>query len=228
MIWRGKSFRNRRKPIKTKAIIYLFIFFISILVPIYIFELKVHNIMIQLSHHEVKRIAQESVTKALDEVRQSMQTDLNQILIVEKSNDGKISSIQLNTAIEMELYSKLAAKMQHELKNIEKKPIQLKMGEIFQSSLLSDYGPTINLKICPEGAAKISLKPKMEAKGINMVSISLNAEIHHDISVMVPFVKETFPIEYDYPVAQRLIVGEVPAYYCNSDDQFKKAVIPTP
>lgn len=189
-------------------------------------EVKVREIMVALAKTEIKQAAQDAMLKSLSEVRSTIGENLSEVMVLEKGDKGKISSVRLDTALQTEIYTKLTSSIQDSLKELNGKNIKLQLGEVLHSTILSEYGPSIAFEIRPKGSAKISIIPTMESKGINMVAVGLNVKIYNEMVMIVPFSKEIIPISFDYPLAQTIIVGDVPNYYFNNDSNNNAKNIP--
>ncbi|MEN9406642.1 MAG: hypothetical protein RLZ12_926 [Bacillota bacterium] len=183
----------------------------------WIAEQKIEKILIAVAKTEVIKTTQTATSQGIEEARKQLGPRLNNILIINKNFHEKITDVKLNSALETEVYTQLTTKVQESLNKLNNATIKLSLGEILQSNTLSHYGPTISLTIRPEGAVKITLLPKLEAQGINMVAIKLTAQVSHQIGVIVPFMEEKLPIVQEFPLAQTIIVGEVPRYYFQGD-----------
>jgi hypothetical protein len=50
-----------------------------------------------------------------------------------------------------------------------------------------------------------------------MTMVTLNVHVKNEMDMLVPFSKENVLVSFDYPIAQALVVGEVPQYYFYND-----------
>jgi len=209
------------------------VIFIAIMAVIFLFvwqiEQKLHPILVVIAKTEVKKIAQEAMLEGVREVEENLQDNLNQVMSLEKDEQGKISYIRFQPRIQAQIYESVTEKVAKKLKNLEEHQVGITVGQIFESKVFAEWGPDLPIQMWPKGASKVNLVPKMEAQGINMVMVTLYVHVHAEMGMIVPFTEKTFPVDFEYPIAQALVVGEVPQYYFYNDQgQIKKGQVQMP
>lgn len=181
-------------------------------------EQNIDPVLMHIAITEVKKEAQSAITKGIEQ-QIYMGEELNQLIEIQKSEDGRIVSVQLDPLIQAKVYTKSAKAIEESMVHLKDKPIEISLGQVMQSTMFADFGPDIPVEIWQEGSAKISLEPKLESKGINMVLVTVNLIVQTDLGIIVPFNEETVQLSTTYPIAQTMVVGEVPDYYYqNSGD----------
>lgn len=170
-----------------------------------------------IAESEVKKIAQDAMLQGVKAMEQKEGNDLNQVLQIQKGQDGRITFVQVNAQVQAGIYDGMTSGIQAELKQLKGHTLRITLGELLHSTLFSLYGPTMPVQMWPEGDTRVTLIPDMQAQGINMVMVTLNMHVHTEMSVVVPYMKNQIPIDFDYPIAQALVVGQVPEYYYYND-----------
>lgn len=184
--------------------------------------------MIHMAKTEVKKIAQEAILEGIEKQKE-LGNDLNQLVKVEKKQNGETSFIQIDSKVQADIYTHAVSGIYKKLKQLKDRPIEISLGQIWQSELFADHGPYIPLEIWPKGAPKVTLIPKSESQGINMVMVTLNMHVRVEMGVLVPFSEEVMTVESEYPIVQALLVGDVPQYYFyNGANGEKKGGTPSP
>ncbi|TCP68283.1 sporulation protein YunB [Baia soyae] len=207
------SFRFARNKWISIVIIVLLI-----LIPVlWTVEQNIDPVLMHIAVTEVKKEAQSAITKGIEQ-QVHMGEELNKLIQVQKAEDGRIVSVQLEPLIQAKIYTNTAKEIEKSMAHLKDKPIEISLGQVMQSTMFADYGPDIPVQMWQEGSAKISLEPKLESQGINMVLITVNLVVQTELGIIVPFNKDMIPFTTSYPIAQTMVVGEVPSYYYNSDD----------
>lgn len=214
---KSSSFRIRRRG--RVGIILFFCFIAVIFYTVWSIERNLEPILLVIAKAEVKKIAQGAMLQGIHEVEKSLGGDLNKTINIERDQQGNITFVQVNSQIQAQIYESITSKIHEELKNLQDRPIDITVGQILQSNVFAEYGPDIPVNMWPKGAAKVSIIPKMESKGINMVMITLQLKVHFEMGVIIPFSENSIPVDIDYPIAQAMVVGEVPQYYFYNDHQ---------
>ena len=83
------------------------------------------------------------------------------------------------------------------------------------SKLLAHYGPEINLILLPVGTVEVTPRDSFQEAGINQTRHKIYLDLASKIKVVIPFISSTVDIELQVPVADAIIVGEVPETYLN-------------
>lgn len=225
----------RRKPrtfrVRKRGSFFFFALVILLAVIIQIVWMVERNLepmLLLYAKTTVKNIAMEAVRQGVHEMERSFGDELDKIMVVEKDANGRIASVQINNKIQAQIYNRMTESVMKELNHLKDHPVEITLGQVLQSNIFAGYGPDIPIEMWLKGAPKVSLVPKLESQGINMVMVTLNLHIHNEMGVMVPFSKESIPVDIQYPIAQQLIVGEVPEYYFYNDQgEIKKGQIGT-
>ncbi len=203
--------------------------FVMLIVTVFlgIVEEKVHPVMVQIAKTEVRKVALEAILEGIKEHKE-LGNDLNNLIRIDKRGDGSTSFFQIDSKIQAEIYTHTVSAIYKKLSKLKDRPIQVSIGQIFQSELFANKGPFIPLEIWPKGAPKVTLVPKSESRGINMVMITLHMHVQMEMGVLVPFSEEVVSIDSEYPIAQAVVVGEVPQYYFQNGTKDQNITLPIP
>lgn len=207
--------RKKRHWILPAALIILF-------AGVYVLNQQAESTLIKLAKARVKNISQEAVTKGVDETRKALGPDLEKLMVLKKAEGGALEYVDVSPEISAKVYTVASQKIEGELKKLGRKDYGIPLGAIFQSSLFSDVGPEIPLKIWPKGATKVELVPKMEAKGINTVQVTLYLKVTNEMDIVIPANHDgEMKIDYKYPFDSIILPGEVPDNYFYYNNQSK-------
>lgn len=214
---RIKSRRRRPLPFQINGWVIFCLLLAMIAVPvIWIIENNIEEVMLPIAKSQVKKLAYDAIVEGIKEQIVLGEETAN-LIEIEKDSNGKVQYLRINQEGQAKVYTATAQRVQEVIKELQDHPIEITVGQMFKNTILSDWGPEIPVKIWPKGSAKINIEPRLESKGINVVTLTLYLKIHTEMGVVVPFTEEVVPIDVDYPIAQAMVVGEVPNYYFRNE-----------
>ena len=237
-----KKNMNLKKKIifkKMNLVILSFIFiFIIIILLFKIINERVNPILFSYAELESKKFASIIINKAIEK---NVANDLviDELYIINKKENGEISSVDFNPVIVNKVLTKVTSSVQMNLKNLEegnldllevsdnilmyydkenlKKGIVFKIpsGIVFNNSLLSNLGPKIPVRFTLVGDVLSGINTKITNYGINNALLEVNVNIKLTLKVILPISSKEVNVETNVPIAIKMIQGSVPEYYSN-------------
>lgn len=131
---------------------------------------------------------------------------------IQRNESGKISAMFMNTKQINSVKSSLAVKLQDTIASADKMQIKIPLGAILEGYILSDFGPTVDVSLNPIGYALIDFESSFSEAGINQTKHQIDIIISADFGVVMGSGSESISIKTTVPVAQTIIVGDVPDY----------------
>lgn len=225
--------RTMRRPVRFRSRerrwIFLLVSVVVILFAIiYFIEHTIEPMLLAIAKTELKKAAQVAVSNGVKEIAHAQ--DVEKLLEIEKDKNGKVTMVKTNPKVQADLYHQVSTGVQKELTKLTDHRMNLSLGQLLQSPILSGYGPKIPIQLWPKGASKVSLIPKLQSAGINTVMVSLTLHVHSELGIIVPYSKDSTTVDITYPLGEIMMVGEVPEYYFYSDGGEVKAIptLPAP
>lgn len=204
-----------KKRIKKKnkyVILFLFIMAFTLFLLILISK-KTTPILIESAKKKSKTISNNIITKSVnDNVLKDMNKE--EIFIEKRDNNGNVITTDFNSVILNQILNKITVSVEKDLRELNNKvSYRIPIGIIFNSSLLSNLGPKIPVKINLDGDVITSLNTEVKDYGINnaLIKISVNVKVY--MNVIIPFKTEEIIIETNIPIVMRIVEGEIPSYY---------------
>jgi len=142
--------------------------------------------------------------------------DYDDLIFVHYDNAGKVTLMQANTMLMNSIASEVALEVQNELKQISESTIRVPLSNVFNTDLVRL--PSINIQIVPQGSVIVDFATEFESTGINQTRHRVYIIVTTDIKLIVPLVSEEITITTNIPIAETIIVGEVPEQYVNVPD----------
>ncbi|GGE07221.1 hypothetical protein GCM10011571_05570 [Marinithermofilum abyssi] len=179
---------------------------------LWILENSLEPMLFSIAKTKVKQLATEAVMDATKK-QSAMGDDLNNIMKVKTDQNNRISFIQIDQKVQADIYHQTLKSFRDRLYHLKNEDVGITLGQALQSNILAGYGPEIPIEIWPKGDTNINLRPEMKSAGVNNVMITLMMDIDTEMSVVVPFTSEPIRVKTEIPLANAMVVGDVPKYY---------------
>lgn len=194
-----------------------------IFVVIYIFRYIDKNIkptLVAISEIKAKAMATEVINNSVN-LRISDDIDYKDLIFVKYDDNGKVTLMQANTIVMNSISSDVASEVQKQLKEISQSKVDVPLTNAFDTQLLKL--PSINMEIIPEGAVSVDFATEFQESGINQTRHRIYLIVETNIKIIVPLVSEEIKISTNVPIAETIIIGDVPEQYINvpGDDVLK-------
>lgn len=137
------------------------------------------------------------------------------LVVVHRDAQGRVTLVQVDTVRVALLASALQRAVQEELDRLEQVPVTVPLGVLLGSELLAAHGPRIHAAVIPVGAAAVRLEHRFESAGINQARLVVYGLIEARLRVVVPLHRRETVVRADVPLADTVIVGEVPQAWLN-------------
>ena len=184
--------------------------------------------LIAISEASVYSLAQRSMNNAVQEIlgEDLTYTDLVTTTI---DNGGNVEMLSFNT-VRMNHLSTLTANLaQEKITEAGNNGVQVPLGSVLRSKLLAGSGPYIRVKVLPIGSVSTEFFSEFENAGINQTRHKIYMVLRAHVRIVVPLNQKSIDVTNKVPIAETIIVGEVPNSYVNVDETGKMLnLIPTP
>lgn len=182
---------------------------------IYIFIFVNNNIkptLLAVSEIRVKSVATQAIndsisSKLIDGI------DYTDLIFVKYDNSGRVVLMQANTILMNNMASAVASEVQNQMKQIAQSDIKIPLNNAFDVQIITL--PSIKLKMIPQGAVSVDFATEFQESGINQTRHRIYLIVEAEIKIIVPLVSENIKITSNIPIAETIIVGEVPYQYIN-------------
>lgn len=162
----------------------------------------------QIARNSTNRIISETVSQYIAE-NECSYSNFSAILY---DSSGRVASVEALTQNINRVQSELSAEINKQLINSRKASAEIPLGNLSGSYLLTGKGPKVKVKVCPIGTAVVKLKGSFDSAGINQTQHRIYAEISADISSSTAIYNFETEAEFEYLIAETIIVGDVPDY----------------
>jgi len=158
------------------------------------------------------------ITKIVnDAVHEQFKADaeVSELLTIKTDTEGNITYVESNTTAMNNLATELIQAVQNQYRWKEAVKLDVPVGSIVGSQILSQVGPNISLKVLPIGMSRANFKTEFESMGINQTKYKVFLQMESQARVLAPFSINNIEIQNNILIAEAIIVGEVPDSYIN-------------
>lgn len=195
----------------TKAVIAIALILI-ILLSFSVVERNLTPAILTMAETRAHQIATETIHRILYE-RVLANVSYNDLVFVHKDNQQRITMMQANTIKISQIISQANLEIKERLRSLQQEAVYVPLGQVLGSRILANYGPKIKVEIIPVGTVNVQFHDEFQQAGINQARHILYLNIHTVVSIVMPTASRSVAIDNQVPIAETIIVGEVPNTY---------------
>lgn len=199
---------------KFQSLLVLSVFLLALVLTVYLIDVRLRPVLSDLAVAKAKSLATLTVNQAVayGEAKSIKYQDL---MVIRTSQDGRPVLLQPNTGELNRLAAQITLDVQKALSGLTRTQIRVPIGHILGTRLLGSWGPQVPVNMIPVGTAEGRIVDTFTVAGINQTRHQILVRIATEIKVVVPLVSAVARITTDVPLAEAVIMGEVPNVYMN-------------
>lgn len=203
-----------RFPIKIVVVILILV--LIIIVPFGVVESNMKPTILAVAKAYAEQIAVRAIQDAINE-KVAKSVEYKDLIFIRTDNRGRVVLMQANTIKINSLAADTTLEIQKSLAKLEGKVIPIPVGQVLKSQLLAAYGPKINVTLVPMGTVKVKVIDDFMQAGINQTRHRLFLNVTGKVKIIIPLVSDNVEVATQVPIAETIIVGEVPQTFLNVD-----------
>jgi len=240
----------KKRPLPFRYVFLLtFVFFIfSTAGGLWIINKGIEPTLISVAETETKRIATLVINNAINK-QINDEVDVNKLIVVEKDENGKVSTVDFNAQMVNSVQAQITQKVQRNLREAEKGNIDvldipeisvekegepedegiiyyIPLGQATNNALLGNLGPRVPVRFYVIGNVVSDVKKSILEYGINNALIEISVHVKVSVQVVIPFATSTTTVENTIPIAYKALQGDVPDFYNGNGDSNPSIDIP--
>lgn len=200
-----KPKKTEFKPIILIIISILLVFILSI----FLYDKRIYPAVLQVAESSIKADTIECISKTSMELFDE-EFNYDEMIIIDKDNEGNINMIRANTVKLNYLTSRLSIRCNEELQKMGEVGVEVPLGWMTDNSAFYEFGPDLNVKIDPIGNMKVSYESKFESAGINQTRHKIYLNVEARVRMKIPLHSKEQVVTCQIPVAETIIVGKTP------------------
>jgi sporulation protein YunB len=206
----AQIFIPRRKKIISALLIIIFL-----LIMAFVFvDAKLKSSILEIARSKAQISGMEAINKVIND-KIVAQIEYKDIVYIHKDNNGKIVLIQPNTIKLNQIMANTVIEVTGSLNQMSADSFYVPLGQLTGSKILAGYGPRIKVKTIPVGQVTVDVLDKFDQAGINQTRHMIYLRVTSKIKVAVPFMDREVKVISTIPLAETIIIGEVPDTYVN-------------
>lgn len=135
------------------------------------------------------------------------------VVRIEKDADQRVTLMQADVVKINRISAEATLKVQETMEKLAKERVSFPLGQILGIRLLAGIGPHVKLTMIPLGTARVEVVDSFESAGINQTRHRILLKVMTAVRVVVPFSSSEVEVATQVPIADAVIVGEVPGTY---------------
>ncbi len=166
-----------------------------------------------LASARVESAAARAMNEAILEVLGSVST--GELLSAQASNEGHVSLLTADAGKLNLLAADCAAAAQQRIQDLGEQGVSVPLGTLSGVPLLAGLGPRLSFRFTPVGMVQSSFHSEFRSAGINQALHRITLELTATVRVVLPGRSYSVTVLTQAPVAENVIVGDVPEAYTN-------------
>lgn len=201
--------RKRTFPLLALVLILLFCLFTY---SFWMMENHLKPTLLAIAETKATFIATQAINNVInDKVSNSL--DPQTLVTVKVDSRGRVVLLQPNTMEFNRLAADTTIKVQDALMDIGEEKISIPVGQVLGSQILASMGPKITVTVIPVGTVQVKVIDKFEQAGINQTRHMVYLMATTQVRIVVPLVSKSVNVATQVPIAEYVVVGEVPSTY---------------
>ena len=236
---RIKLKKRKKKNIFFKVVFIFFLILLFSLLFIKIFSKKASDILFTYAESETRKLTTLIINKAVTkQIASNM--DVDEMFEIVKNDNNDIQLITFNSINVTKMLNAITSLVQLNLKAIEEGNIDLlelpddtltsydqeklkkgiiyeiPLGVITSSSLLSNIGPKVPVKLNLIGDVVTGVESEVSEYGINNALLEVGIKVEVTSRINLPFISKSVSVSTTVPVVMKVIQGNIPNMYLDS------------
>ena len=181
-------------------------------------EQNLSQTMLDMAFAEAYSMAVETLNKAVKLVTENG-VEYGDLMDARLDAQGRVTMLRADTMRMNELAAQTALRAEEELNSAENQFVRIPLGAALGIKSLSGFGPKMSMQILPVGAVHASFDTEFESAGINQTRHRIFLTLRATVSLIIPTGSQVVEVQSTMPIAESIIVGEVPDSFVDVNDQ---------
>jgi sporulation protein YunB len=157
----------------------------------------------------VNRIVSEAVNDAI----QNGEISYEQLISLEKDNEGHVTAMHSNMAAITRLQAEILDIILARIDQVSARDLSIPLGTLTGSALLAGRGPRISVRMESVGSSSARFENQFESAGINQTKHQIVLAVDVSVAILLPGFTTATRVSTAFTVAETIIVGQVPDTY---------------
>ncbi|MEA4813887.1 MAG: sporulation protein YunB [Oscillospiraceae bacterium] len=207
--------------------LFLVFFLIIILILSNIALKNLMPILTSMATARVSNVVNRIVNEAVDDAIIQGDFEYDDLITIEKDNDGKVTALKSNMVEFNRLQSEIMSDILERMNDVTSSELAIPVGSLTGITVLASRGPKIHVKMSAVGSPTADFENLFTSAGINQTKHQIVLNIDVNVSILLTGIKTSTVVSNSLAVAETIIVGNVPNSYMyfNTDDDTAREII---
>ena len=204
------SVYEKRSPVR---FLWYILFLLAAVISAFIWiNIKVRPFMVSVTRGYAENVVSNTLNAIIDE---TMQNEDFTFVNVIKDSSGRVVAVTMNSADTNVFMTRISIGLKNRIADMEQVEAKIPIGNFLPYPFLAGLGPEVSVKFLVLANTAVSAREEFVSKGINQSLYTLSLHVVTDVGIYIPAMHSSVTVENEVPVAQTLIVGNVPDTYTN-------------
>ncbi len=196
--------KYRRKKWVIPASIFVFLLFL------FIFETRMLPVIRQVAFARAQSAASQVISDEVNRIIEEENIQYEGLVRVQMDVNSHVSAVTADIAEINRLKALFAHHIQDKMQAIEKLTMKIPLGTLLSKGAFTGYGPRVPISLTSVGRATLDIEDSFLEAGINQTRHEIHLLVTAKINVLMPGRSATTEVQTKIPIAQSVIVGQVP------------------
>ena len=161
------------------------------------------------AQNAITAVAEETVVEDLAE----RGVNYDDVVTIQRDDSGAITALTTDMATLNQLRSQLVADVLEALEGVDVSQIQVPLGSLVDLDILWGLGPTLKVHAMTVGTVEGEFQSQFSSAGVNQTLHKIDLELAVPLTLMLPGGAVEAVCETQIPIAETVIVGQVPQIF---------------
>ena len=210
-----RGFFYDRRRLDRRSVVRVLVFFLLVL----LFTLlltgtaRMRPLLESLATTRVSNTVNRIIFEAVNEAIQEGDISYEELISLEKDNEGKITAVHSNMAAFNRLQAQILDIILARIDQVSARELSVPIGTLTGSALLAGRGPRISVRMESVGSSSARFENRFDSAGINQTNHQIVLKVDVSISILLPGFTTATTVSTAVTVAETVIVGSVPETY---------------
>lgn len=222
-----RGFFYDRRRLDRRAVVRVLVFFLLVLLLTLLLTgtARMRPLLESLATTRVSNTVNRIIFEAVNEAIQEGDISYEELISLEKDNEGKITAVHSNMAAFNRLQAQILDIILARIDQVSARELSIPIGTLTGSALLAGRGPRISVRMESVGSSSARFENRFDSAGINQTNHQIVLKVDVSISILLPGFTTATTVSTAVTVAETVIVGSVPetyTYFSTAPDTYEE------
>ena len=222
-----RGFFYDRRRVDRRSLMRFLLFFLLVLLLTLLLSgtARMRPLLESLATTRVSNTVNRIIFEAVNEAIQEGDISYEELISLEKDNEGKITAVHSNMAAFNRLQAQILDIILARIDQVSARELSIPIGTLTGSALLAGRGPRISVRMESVGSSSARFDNRFDSAGINQTNHQIVLEVDVSVSILLPGFTTATTVSTAVTVAETVIVGSVPetyTYFSTTPDTYEE------